>query len=99
LIKAPAPTLEFDEKEPNWKDVVVKKARASSALGPSGVPYKVYKNCPWLLHRLWRILKVIWRRGKVVHQWRYAEGVWSRRTDSSELSRCSVLRDRYSSAA
>ncbi|KAL7856407.1 hypothetical protein AOLI_G00200110 [Acnodon oligacanthus] len=26
--------------------------------------------------RLWKILKVIWRRGKVAQQWRFAEGVW-----------------------
>jgi len=53
-----------------------KKARASSAPGLSGVIYNIYKKCPWLLHRLWRILKVIWGRGKVAHEWRYAEGVW-----------------------
>ena len=69
FIDPPAPTLDFDGKEPRWKKVqeVVKKARASSAPGPSGVPYKVYKNCPKLLCRLWNILKVILRRGKVAH--------------------------------
>jgi hypothetical protein len=40
------------------------------------VPYKLYKRCPRLLHRLWKILRVIWRRGKVAQQWRFAEGVW-----------------------
>lgn len=44
---------------------MVKKARASSASGPSEVPYKVYKNCPELLHRLWMILRVVWRRENV----------------------------------
>ncbi|KAG7525299.1 hypothetical protein JOB18_025050 [Solea senegalensis] len=77
LINPPEPTLNFDEKEPSWKEVqeVVRKARASSAPEPSGVPYKVYKNCPRLLHRLWRIMTVIWRRGMVADQWRFAEGV------------------------
>ena len=55
---------------------MVQKARASSAPGPSGVPYKVDKNYPRLLLRLWRILKVIWSRGKVAHQWRHTDGVW-----------------------
>uniref|UniRef100_A0A3B1JAJ2 Reverse transcriptase domain-containing protein n=1 Tax=Astyanax mexicanus TaxID=7994 RepID=A0A3B1JAJ2_ASTMX len=78
LIQPPPPTKEFDGREPLLKEVqdVVKKARSSSAPGPSGVPYKVYKNCPLLLERLWKILKVIWRRGKVARQWRFAEGVW-----------------------
>lgn len=38
--------------------------------------YMVYKRCPRLLQRLWKNIKVIWRRGKVVQQWRHAEGVW-----------------------
>lgn len=107
LIDPPIPTLGFDVKEPSWKEIqeVIKKARASSAPGPSGVPYRVYKNCPKLLHRLWRILKVIWRRGKVAQQWRFAEGVWipkeeeSKTITSSEASPCLVSRGRYSSAS
>ncbi|XP_038154112.1 uncharacterized protein LOC119791846 [Cyprinodon tularosa] len=85
LIDPPAPTVDFNGMEPSWKEIqeVVKKARSSSAPGPSGVPYKVYKNCPKLLHRLWRILKVIWRRGKVAEQWRFAEGVWIPKEEGS----------------
>lgn len=66
LITPAEPSADFDLKEPCLREVeeVVRRARASSAPGPSGVPYKVYKNCPKLLHRLWRALKVIWRRGK-----------------------------------
>ncbi|KAI4879743.1 hypothetical protein NFI96_004950, partial [Prochilodus magdalenae] len=72
------PTVAFNNKEPNLKEVeaVIKAARSSSAPGPSGVPYVVYKRCPRLLQRLWKIIKVIWRRGKVAQQWRHAEGVW-----------------------
>ncbi|XP_061772124.1 uncharacterized protein LOC133562186 [Nerophis ophidion] len=86
LINPPTPTLDFDGKEPGWKEIqeVVRRARTSSAPGPSGVPYKVYKNCPRLLHRLWRILKVIWRRGKVADQWRQAEGVWIPKEEKSK---------------
>ncbi|KAL7881484.1 hypothetical protein AOLI_G00083320 [Acnodon oligacanthus] len=38
LIDPPAPTLDFDGKEPSWKEIqeVIKKARSSSAPGPSG---------------------------------------------------------------
>lgn len=54
LVDPPPPNKDFDTREPLLKEVqeVVKKARASSAPGPSGVPYKVYKNCPLLLKRL-----------------------------------------------
>ncbi|XP_061878077.1 uncharacterized protein LOC133630482 [Entelurus aequoreus] len=80
------PTLDFDGKEPGWKEIqeVVRRARTSSAPGPSGVPYKVYKNCPRLLCRLWKILKMIWRRGKVADQWRQAEGVWIPKEEKSQ---------------
>lgn len=57
----PEPSSDFNLKEPSLREVkeVVRRAISSSAPGPSGVPYKVYKNCPKLLHRLWRALKVI----------------------------------------
>lgn len=54
----------------------------------SGIPYKIIKNYSRLLHRLWRILKVIWRRGMIAYQWRYAEGVWiSKREASKNISK------------
>lgn len=48
------------------------------------MPYKVYKNCPKLLHRLWRALKVNWRRGKIAEPWRYTEGVHISKEERSE---------------
>ena len=85
LISVPDPTTSFNEKEPTLKEVqeAVSCARSSSAPGPSGVPYKVYKHCPKLLHRLWKTLRVCWRRGRVAEQWRYAEGVWIPKEDKS----------------
>lgn len=46
LIIPPAPTVEFDSKEPSWKEAQegVKKARTSSATRQSGVPCRVYKK-------------------------------------------------------
>ncbi|KAL1266763.1 hypothetical protein QQF64_002438 [Cirrhinus molitorella] len=58
-------------------------ARSRSAPGPSRVPYKVYKRCPVLLRILWKILRVIWRRGAVADQWRQAEGVWIPKEENS----------------
>ncbi|XP_075304756.1 retrovirus-related Pol polyprotein from type-1 retrotransposable element R2 [Odontesthes bonariensis] len=85
LITTPAPTSAFNIKEPTLKEVeeVIKAARSNSTPGPSGVPYVVYKRCPRLLKRLWTILRVIWRRGKVAQQWRHAEGVWIPKEESS----------------
>lgn len=42
------PSIVFNANEPTWKEIqeVVKKARAASAPGPSGIPYRVYKKCP-----------------------------------------------------
>ncbi len=94
LIRPPPPTKEFDSREPLLKEVqdVVREARSSSAPGPSGVPYKVYKNCPLLLKRLWKILRVIWRRGKVAQQWRFAEGIWiPKEEDSKKIDQFRII--------
>ncbi len=86
LITPPEPSSDFDLKEPRIREVedVVRRARLSSVPRPSGVPYKVYKNWPKLLHRLWRVLKVIWRRGKIAQPWRYAEEVCIPKEEKSE---------------
>ncbi|XP_031418446.1 uncharacterized protein LOC105897391 [Clupea harengus] len=85
LIEPPEPEVQFDPSELQLKEVreVVRKARASSAPGPSGTSYKVYKNCPKLLLRLWKILQVFWRRGRIPEQWRVAEGVWIPKEENS----------------
>lgn len=55
---------------------VVRVAWGSTAPRQSGVPYKVYKHCPRLLQRLWRITRVVQQRVKVAKQWHHAEAVW-----------------------
>ncbi|XP_051969484.1 LOW QUALITY PROTEIN: uncharacterized protein LOC127634119 [Xyrauchen texanus] len=86
LIDPPGPSVQFNMSELHLKEVreVVEKVRASSAPGPSGTSYKVYKNCPKLLLRLWKILRVIWRRGRIPEQWRVAEGVWIPKEENSK---------------
>lgn len=64
-----APTLAEGRK-------VVRMAWGSTAPRPSGVPYKVYKHCPRLLQRLWRITGVVQQRVKVAKQWHHAEAFW-----------------------
>lgn len=67
LLDIPAPLVEINTSEPTWKEVqeVVTSARASSAPGPSQLPYKVYRCCPNLLKILCNLLQVIWRRGTI----------------------------------
>lgn len=60
------------------------RARSSSVPGTSSEPYKVHKNCPKLLHRLWKALKVIWERGKVAQSWRYTEEIYIPKEEKSE---------------
>ena len=77
LISPEPPSVEFNDKPPTWKEIqeVVKAARTSAAPGPNGVPYTVYKRCPGILKLLWKVLRTIWRMGRVADQWRQVEGV------------------------
>ncbi|XP_052257664.1 uncharacterized protein LOC127862512 [Dreissena polymorpha] len=89
IMPEPAPTIALDSKEPTLAEVkdVVKKARAVSAPGPNGIPYKVYKMCPRLLRRLWRLIKVVWRKGQVPECWQKAEGLFvPKETNSHNIS-------------
>ena len=79
LVLPVSPSTNFDLKEPTWNKIqsVIRSARLGSALGPNRVPYIVYKRCLQLLCRLWKLLKIVWRRGKITGQWRYSEGIWT----------------------
>lgn len=61
LIDSLQPTFDFNSMEPRCREIqeVIKASKASSAPGPSRVPYKVYKRCPKFLHQLWKIGRVI----------------------------------------
>ncbi|VDI44671.1 Hypothetical predicted protein [Mytilus galloprovincialis] len=64
----------------------LKNARAASAPGPNGIPYRVYKNCPNLAKQLWRLIKVIWRRYRLPDEWLKSDGCFiPKKEDSKEL--------------
>lgn len=86
LLEPEAPTTDFSEAEPSWKEVeeVIKRARAASAPGPNGIPYRVYKSCPRLARRLWRLIRVAWRRGKMADSWMLAEGCFIPKEEKSK---------------
>ena len=87
LIHQKPPGVQNDTHLPTWKEMqeVVRATRSASAPGPSGVPYIVYKQCKGILQILWMILRVIWRRGKIVELWRFAEGSWIPKEEVSRL--------------
>ena len=87
VIRLNQPATEFDLDELSLKEEkeLVKAARLASAPGPSGVPYGVYKRCLSLLQFLWKIIKVIWRRGRVAEKWRCAEGSWIPKEEDSRV--------------
>ena len=60
----PQPDYQLDDSPPRWSEVeeAVRKARAASAPGPNGVPYRLYKNSPNVLGFLWRQMKVTWTK-------------------------------------
>ena len=86
LIHQKPLVVQYDTRLPTWKEMqeVVRATRSTSAPGPSGVPYIVYKWCKGILQILWKILRVIWRRSKIVEQWRFAEGVWIPKEEGSK---------------
>ncbi|VDI03327.1 Hypothetical predicted protein [Mytilus galloprovincialis] len=89
LKKKNKPTIEFETKEPTWKEVceVVKKARTGSAPGYSGVPYKVYKKCPKILRKLWQLFRILWKKGTIPESWQKAEGCFvPKEKDSKDIS-------------
>lgn len=73
----PQPEHQLDDSPPRWSEVeeALKKARAASAPGPNGVPYRLYTNSPNVLRFLWRQMKVMWTKQTIPKAWRRAGGV------------------------
>ncbi|XP_016102606.1 uncharacterized protein [Sinocyclocheilus grahami] len=73
----PQPEHQLDDSPPRWSEVekTVRKPRATSAPGPNGVPYRLYKNAPEVLRFLWRQMKVVWKKQTIPKTWRRAGGV------------------------
>ena len=65
--------------------VVVQKGRANSSPGPSGLTYAVYKRCPKLLCRLWKLFKAIWIHQRVPEEWNRAEGIYVPKMEKSTV--------------
>ena len=82
------PEHELDVSPPRWREVdkTVRRARAASAPGPNGVPYRLYKNAPDVLRFLWKLMKVVWQKKEIPTSWRRAGGILiPKEKDSSEI--------------
>ena len=83
------PEFNLDTDPPKWKEVenVVRRARAASAPGPNGVPYKLYKNAPDVLRFLWRLMRIVWKKEIIPKAWRRAGGVLiPKEKDATDIS-------------
>lgn len=63
---------------------MVKKARASSVQDLVGYPIRFTRTAK-ITPQAWRIMRVIWRKGKVAEQWWFAEGVWIPKEEESNI--------------
>lgn len=70
------PTTPFNTEQFKYSEIesIVKKARSAAAPGPSGLSYALYKHCPKLTRRLWKLCNGIWRSKTLPATWTMAEG-------------------------
>ena len=54
----------------------MRKARAKSAQGMNGISYKLYKNCPGVFKKLYKILARAWNQKLVPQEWCLADGIY-----------------------
>jgi len=83
------PEFNLEAGPPKWKEVesTVRRAKSASAPGPNGVPYKLYKNAPDVLHFLWKLMKIVWQKGIIPKSWRRAGGVLiQKEKDATDIS-------------
>ena len=90
LHEFPEPAHKYDSSLPTKKEFneILRKAKAKSAPGPNGVPYRVYKNCPGIAHLLFEYLKGLWKKNKIPESWRKANGTLIPKEDgASEIEK------------
>jgi len=78
LVRPTRPGVKFELGPLKYQELeaFLKKARASSAPGPNGIPYRVYKKCPELRSLLFGILKTAWNQQCGPKEWSVADGIF-----------------------
>ena len=84
LEEQPLPTKIFNLVEPTWVKTTTVVGNERSVSAPSGLGYTAFKKCPKLLQRLYDIIKIIWRKGKIPPGWQRAEGCFVPKEEDSE---------------
>ena len=81
------PAFPLDTALPKLSEVVevVRKARAASAPGPNGIPYKLYKYCPGVLRLLWNLLRVAWKKQVIPSEWQRAVTIFIPKEQNSSM--------------
>ena len=85
LVRPTEPGVPFDLSPPHRKEVdhFIEKARSASAPGPNSVPYRVFKSCPKVTHRLWHLLCTAWNKEIIASSWNKAEGIYLPKEENS----------------
>ena len=85
LVRLTEPGVPFDLSPPCRKEVddFIEKARSSSAPGPNEVPYRVFKSCPKVTHRLWHLLCIAWNKEIIAPSWNKTEGIYLPKEENS----------------
>ena len=73
LPSAALPLHGFDLDPPTFKEfsTALRKTRNSSP-GPNGIPYLIWKRCPYLARLLYRIICKVWSLGEIPPSWQQA---------------------------
>ena len=74
LLPAPPPSLPFNVSTPSFQEFgrVLRKCRNSSAPGPNGIPYLIWKRCPFLSQLLYKLICRVWATGLIPAMWQKA---------------------------
>lgn len=65
----------------------MEKARSSSAPGPNGIPYKLYKDCPKVLELLWYLMRTAWKKQLIPSEWQRAVAIFiPKEANSKDIS-------------
>lgn len=84
LIKPAEPTFPFNVEDPRQEvNSFLRRARGKSVPVPNGIPYKVYKYCDRLRKRLWKLLRVAWKKTFLNDDWLVAEGCFIPKEENS----------------
>lgn len=75
---------QFDTSPPKWSELrqLVDKARSSLAPSLNDIPYRVYKNYPFVLKLLWKLISHLEGTRNSIRVWKGCDNLHPKRTRS-----------------